>query len=63
MKIRSLYKGKILNENDIQKNTHFQTRMSQAVKYENEIHLVSIEYPELRLIIKLKAFCIAYYIK
>ena len=41
MKIRSLYKGKILNENDIQKNTHFQTRMSQAVKYENEIHLVS----------------------
>ena len=41
MKIRSLYKEKILNENDIQKNTHFQTRMSQAVKYENEIHLVS----------------------
>ena len=41
MKIRSLYKEKILNENDMQMNTHFQTRMSQAVEYENEIHLVS----------------------
>ena len=38
MKIRSLYKEKILNENDMQMNTHFQTRMSHAVEYENEIH-------------------------